>query len=130
VLLFWPEALPKGGPRPETVVSIVMDKPQDLTRLTQPGVKRTRGGDSGSALERLVESVSVGTRDAAAPTSGAEPVRYRVERFDFLLHPTVRVDAGEPSFQLDDRPDSSFRLVVPRAAGILPTRIAVRLEGC
>jgi hypothetical protein len=125
--LFWPDGLPKGGPRPETVVSIVTDEPQDLTRLTQSGVTPMLSDMGGSALQRLVESVSVGTRDAASQAQVADVVGYRVERFDFLLHPTARVDTSEPPFELDDRPDPSFRLVVPRAAEALPTRIAVRL---
>jgi Caspase domain len=125
--LFWPEGLPKGGPRPEAVVSIVTDRPQDLRRLSQPGVARTRG-DADSALQRLVESVNVGRRDALPETEVEDVVRYRVERFDFLLHPTARVAADEPAFELDDRPDPSFRLVVPRAAEALPARVAVRLR--
>jgi hypothetical protein len=125
--LFWPQGLPRGGPRPETVVSIVTDKPQDLTQLSQPGVKGTRGEEGSSALQRLVESVNIGVRDAAAQADIVDVVRYRVERFDFLLHPTSRVDADEPTFELDDRPDPSFRLVIPRAAEALPTRVAFRL---
>jgi hypothetical protein len=55
-------------------------------------------------------------------------VRYRVHRFDFVLHPTSRPDGGaEPRFEVDERPDPSFRLVVPRGVDP-PRRVAVRLK--
>jgi hypothetical protein len=55
-------------------------------------------------------------------------VRYRVHRFDFVLHPVPRPDGGaEPRFEVDERPDPSFRLVVPRGVEP-PNRVAVRLK--
>lgn len=126
VELYWPADLPAGQPRPETFVSIVTDQPQDLTRLSQGGV-RARGPVGGSALQRLVEDVVVGTRDGRAPEQPVSAVRYQIERFDFLLHPGRR-PAEEPSFEIDERPDPSLRLVIPRAGGPAPENVAVRLK--
>ena len=55
-------------------------------------------------------------------------MRYRVHRFDFVLHPVTRPGGGaEPKFEVDERPDPSFRLVVPRGVEP-PSRVAVRLK--
>lgn len=125
--LFWPGDLPAGHPRPETFVSIVTDQPQDLTRLGQGGVRMRGAARSGSSLQRLIEDLVVGVRDARPPEQPVSVVRYRVERFDFYLHAESR-PGSEPTFEIDERPDLSFRLVVPRAAGPVPQRIAVRLK--
>ena len=127
VELFWPEDLPAGLPRQETFVSIVTDQPQDLTRLGQGGVRMRGAARSGSSLQRLVEDLAVGMRDARPPGQLVNVVRYRIERFDFYLHAESR-PGGEPAFEIDERPDLSFRLMVPRAAGPVPQRIAVRLK--
>lgn len=130
--LYWPGDVPAGAPRPETLVTIVSDgKVDGLKRLEQPGV-RARGarseGAPSSALELLIEDLDTGRRDARPPSGGVEPVRYRVHRFDFVFHAERRGgEADEPAFEVDERPDPSFRLVVPRAAGV-PSRVAVRLK--
>src|SRR5262249_41953233 len=127
VQLYWPADPPTGPPRLETFVSIVTDQPQDLTRLGQGGV-RTRGAErTGSLLQRLLEDLAVGVRDGRPPEQQVRAVRYRVERFDFYLHAESR-PSREPPFEIDDRPDLSFCLVVPRAAGPVPQRVAVRLK--
>ncbi len=82
--LYWPDGLPRGVPRPETLVAVVTDRPQDLTRLAQRGIARR--GPGGSALQRLVDDVVTGVRDARAPGAAEPPVRYRVARCDVLLH--------------------------------------------
>lgn len=127
VELFWPDDLPAGLPRPETFVSIVTDRPQDLTRLCQGGVRMRGAARKGSSLQRLVEDLGAGVRDARPPGQPVSVVRYRIERFDFYLHAETR-PGREPAFEIDERPDPSFRLVVPRAAGPVPQRIAVRLK--
>jgi hypothetical protein len=127
VELFWPDDLPAGLPRPETFVSIVTDQPQDLTRLRQGGVRTRGAARSGSSLQRLVEDIAAGVRDARPPEQPVSVVRYRIEHFDFYLHAEGRPGA-EPDFEIDERPDPSFRLVVPRAAGPVPQRLAVRLK--
>lgn len=127
--LFWPD-IPAGAPRPETFVVIVADEKVDgLKRLEQTGV-RARGsrGAPVSALGRLVEALEVGRRDARPYPEAARPTRYLVHRFDFVLHPTARPEIEpEPAFEVDERPDPSFRLVLPRSADV-PSRVAVRLK--
>ena len=127
--LFWPDGLPETGSRPETLLTLVADSPvAGLTALTQTGVK-TRSLAPRSGLERLVEDLAVGTRDARPQASTAKTTRYRVYRFDFLLHPRARPAGGqEPVFEVDERPDPSFRLVTPRALAALPQQVAVRLS--
>jgi hypothetical protein len=130
--LFWPDGLPMEGPRPETLVTLVADAPvSGLRALEQPGV-RTRSVDRGprSALDLLIEDLAAGTRDAAVVGAGAaRQTRYRVHRFDFLLHPETRPPGDtEPEFEIDDRPDPSMRLIVPRALGSVPEQVAVRLS--
>ena len=127
VELYWPDDLPAGLPRPETFVSIVTDQPQDLTRLGQGGVRTRGAARGGSPLQRLVEDLAVGVRDARPPGQPVHVVRYGIERFDFYLHAESR-PGEEPPFEIDERPDPSLRLVVPRAAGPVPRRLAVRLN--
>ena len=45
-----------------------------------------------------------------------------------MLNPEKRVDDQEPEFEIDERPDLSFRLVVPRAPVAAPDHVAVRLS--
>ncbi|MFE6158105.1 caspase family protein [Streptomyces sp. NPDC056486] len=125
VQLFWPNDLHRGTPRPESFVCVVTDRPQDLSRLAQSGIGQRGAG--GSALQRLLDDLVVGVRDARPADSGQARVRYRVTRFDFHLHPGARPGA-EPAFDIDERPSASFRLVAPRAAGPVPDRVAVRLR--
>ena len=108
-------------------MSIVTDQPQDLTRLGQGGARTRGAARAGSSLQRLVEDLAVGVRDARPPGQPVNVVRYRIERFDFYLHAESR-PGEEPPFEIDERPDPSFRLVVPRAAGPVPQRLAVRLQ--
>ncbi|MBA2278540.1 MAG: hypothetical protein H0W06_12340 [Chloroflexia bacterium] len=129
--LFWPEGLPKTGPRPETLVTLVADAPvSGLRALEQAGVK-TRSVERGprSALDQLIEDLAVGTRDASAVAGSANPTRYQVHRFNFLLHPGSRPTGdAEPAFEVDERPHPSMRLITPRAIGPTPEQVAVRLS--
>ena len=127
VELYWPADLPAGLPRPETFVSIVTDQPQDLTRLGQGGVRARGAARSGSALQRLVEDLAVGMRDGRPPGQPVNTVRYQIERFDFYLHAESR-PAEEPPFEIDERPDPSLRMVIPRTGGQVPQNVAVRLK--
>jgi hypothetical protein len=128
--LFWPPAVPSSAPRAETFITIVSDsKITGLGSLEQAGIEsRTARRGQGSNLERLIDEVAAGRRDSRPAPGDATRVRYRVHRFDFVLHPEVRAgEADEPSFELDERPDPSFRLVVPR--GVEPPRnVAVRIK--
>ena len=125
--LYWPDDLPRTAPRPESIVTVITDRRQDLTRLYQPGVSRA-GEGSPSPLEQLVDAVATGTRDARPSQPREETVRYRVVRLDFVLNPEKRADDQEPEFEIDERPDLSFRLVVPRAPVTAPDHVAVRLS--
>jgi hypothetical protein len=128
--LFWPEGVPQGGPRPETFVAIVADRKVDgLGRLEQAGVKtRGRGEGPATSLEAIIDDVNAGRRDSRPADKPAATTRYRVVPLDFVFHPVARGEADdtEPDFDVDERPDPSFRLVVPRAASA-PSRVAVRL---
>lgn len=128
--LYWPEGLPAEGPRPETFVTLVADAPVAGLRALEQSGMRTRSMDRGpqSALDVLIESLAAGTRDATAVSGAVKQTRYRVHRLDFLLHPTTRPSGQtEPAFEIDDRPDPSMRLIVPRSLGSVPDQIAVRL---
>ena len=131
IALSWPTGLPEDVPRAESVVTIVADRRIDgLRTLEQAGVtQRGNASGGGSTLGRLLEEVATGRRDMRPTTPGTTPpVRYRVHRFDFVLHPVPRPDGGaEPRFEVDERPDPSFRLVVPRGVEP-PSRVAVRLK--
>ena len=127
--LGWPDGLPTDVPRAESVVTIVADAKIDgLSRLQQRGVvARSAARGTGTTLRRLVDDLATGRRDSVRPAGAAPALRYRVERFEFVLHPVPRPDAvEEPPFEVDERPDPSFRLVTPRGAQP-PGRIAVRL---
>ncbi|MFD5697290.1 caspase family protein [Streptomyces lasiicapitis] len=125
VELFWPDDLPRGAPRPESFIAVVTDRPQDLTRLAQRGTARRTPG--GSPLQRLADDIVTGVRDARRPDHMEPAVRYRVARCDFHLHPGRR-PGPEPAFAVDERPDPTFLLVPPLAAGPVPRRLAVRLR--
>jgi hypothetical protein len=125
IFLNWPRRIPVDTPRAESLLVIITDAKVDrLADLGQRGVSRGRN-DSTSALARLISNLSVGRRDMV-PVENS-PIRHRVQRFDFMLHPTTRPADGEPTFEIDERPDPSFRLVVPRAASAVPRRLAIRL---
>ena len=118
--VYWPPAVPGDGPRPETMITIVADeKVTGLGRLEQAGITaRTRSAEAKSDLEQLVEDLGAGRRDARPPTSAAKPTRYRVHRLRLPLPSDGAPGRGRPSppFEIEERPDPSFRLVVPRAA--------------
>jgi hypothetical protein len=129
--MFWPDGVPAGGPRPETFIVVVADRKVDgLARLAQAGVKtRTAGQAPATTLDAIIDSIDSGRRDSR-PAAGAAPAptRYLVVPLDFVFHPAERGgDETEPEFEMDERPDCSFRLVVPRAAAA-PSRVAVRLK--
>ncbi|MEU7469507.1 hypothetical protein AB0A94_13375 [Streptomyces sp. NPDC044984] len=94
VTLFRPDGLPEGSPRPGTFLAVVTDRPQDLSRLAQEGVKHTPEARD-SSLQRLLGDLLNGVRDGHAPAwadGGNQVVRYRVERFEAYLHPERRTD--------------------------------------
>jgi hypothetical protein len=90
--LSWPDGLPPDEPRPETFMAVFTDGEHDL-RAVASGTTR-----------------SIGER----PADRAAPLRYRVERFEFLL---------DPGFQLAE-PRAGIDRGGSRAA---PMSLAVRL---
>ncbi|MDN3025893.1 caspase family protein [Streptomyces sp. S.PB5] len=124
--LVWPEEVPRGRAREESFVLVVADRPVDrIGRLGTSGA--SRGLPATDGLERLVAELDTGRRDVPAPGRRNNGVRWRVERFDFLLHSVERPVEDEPVFEVDERPDASFRLVTPRGVDA-PGRVAVRLK--
>ena len=125
IRMTWPDGLPRGVARPESIVAIVTDRPVDVRALAQPGLVERSAHGQGS-LQRLLEAVASGVRDAAPPEE--EVVLYRVERLEFLLYPTAAPDLSEPSFGLDERPNVSLRLMPPQSPVVPPRDVAVRLR--
>lgn len=126
--MFWPPDLPGPAARPETFVTVVTDRRQDLSRLRQAGVSRAPDESPRSPLEQLVDAVSTGVVRHVRPRQAPATVRYRVARHDVFLHPVRRVVDDEPDFAIDERPDVSFRLVVPRSDAAPPGHVSVRLR--
>lgn len=134
--LFWPSGVPRAEPRQETFLVVVSDRPvTGLARLEQEGVvRRSARGTApitrdrpATELERLVDAVVDGRRDARPPAAPS-PLKYRVVGIDVVFHATTRPTGdGEPPFTVDERPDESFRFVIPRGTDV-PRRVAVRLK--
>ena len=131
--LFWPEGLPKTGPRPETLITLIADRPVAGLRALEQQALRTRSLPSppSSGLDMLMANMAAGNRDMRPESGGAGAggaTRYRVERLDFVLHPRGRpTGMHEPPFEVDDRPDPSFRILAPRSLEPPPEHVSVRL---
>ncbi len=79
VALSWPAELPRGVPRPETIVVLVTSAPLDCRVLEQDGV-RAAPFLTGSALGRSIRSLN-GSRDHGGK------VEFAVRTIDFELVP-------------------------------------------
>ena len=142
--LSWPEAIPRDGhARPESLVVIVSDTPQDLRALESPGMTRISKGLEGqhSELERLVDQAASGrTRDLGAETAPPD-VHYAVRHIRFLVDPTdvgpttrsaggaalrLAPPARDEGFLMDDRPDPSAAYRRSRGAPA-PGALAIQL---
>ena len=122
--LAWPESLPQDGGRPETFVVIVADSAQDLSPLA------TRDElTEDSPLQRELGAARSGVRNWAPEVPATQPrrMRYRVDLWDVILEPGPRPRLDEPAFALDDRPDITLRMLIPRGAIAPPSNVAVRL---
>lgn len=128
--LYWPDGLPATGPRPETLLTIVADRPvSGLWSLEQEGI-RTRSSSQRpvGGLDGLIAELATGTRDLRPVAGSADQTRYLVSRLDFLLQPHPRpTGTGEPTFEIDERPDSSLRLLAPRSPEPAPKHVSLRL---
>jgi len=85
----WPQAAPADGvARPETLVVIVSDQPQDLTMVETGFAHRDFGL---SSLQRLMGSVqSAAKRDIMLEEAETADVRFALRFVEFDLHPDPR----------------------------------------
>ena len=122
--LYWPDLVPRDGPRLEALVVFVMDGPEDLGSLQQLGMR----GKGGGQLRQLVQQLGFGgTRDAPPEQPSVDERRYAVEHIEFLLSPGPAPVRESAEFLRDDRPHVSMRTLAPRALSPPPATIAVRL---
>lgn len=88
--LSWPDEVPKDGlPRPESLVVIITDRPQDLRALVSPEEAAPKGERARrSELERLADQFATGrTRDVGAETVPPD-VRYAVRHISAMVDPS------------------------------------------
>lgn len=122
--LQWPASLPGDGGRLETFVVVVADRAQDLSSL------QTRDAvEAPTPLQAALEEAHTGIRNWSAES---EPVptaalRYKVETCDVILESGPRPRLDEPEFALDQRPDLSLRMLIPRNGASAPEKVALRL---
>ncbi|HTJ67627.1 MAG TPA: caspase family protein [Actinospica sp.] len=87
VPLIWPVGLDPAKARPETVLVLVSEAPQNVAVLSQSGVGRSEAAaDPRSPLENLLRQV-IGHREFLLPRPGERAVRYDAHTVDFQLSP-------------------------------------------
>jgi Caspase domain len=118
--LGWPRDVPDDSARPDTLVVIAADRPADLRALETAG----RDARSGVELSSLLAEVRTGVRELEAVRG--DSLRYLTKRLDLLLVPSPRPRDDEPPFEIDDTPDFTARLAVPRGVDV-PSHLAVQL---
>ena len=124
--LTWPKGVPEDGPRDESLMVIVSDKPQDIRPLQGRGMRGL--GTQLSSLQNIVDQIGlVATRDFGSE-EGAPNVRYAVERIDFQLSPVPASDREKGDFLIDERPSLSILSVMPKSIADPPSKIAIRLK--
>jgi hypothetical protein len=85
--LSWPAGLDPAQARPETVLLLVSDAPQDVSVLGQRGLDRHQGPpDRGSPLTGML-SQAAGGRDFVLPQRDEPVVRYDARTIEFDLAP-------------------------------------------
>ncbi|MEV7193583.1 caspase family protein [Streptomyces sp. NPDC093510] len=90
VRVFWPQDVPKHGPRPETVHLLLGNRPVDFTPLISRGARELARHDPGHPLRHLLDEVWEGALDHRRdqePERDRE-LRYRVLTTHALMHPT------------------------------------------
>lgn len=88
--LYWPPEVPDDGqPRPESLIVVIADSPQDLKTLEARDTTAAKGLAAGqSDLERIADQISTArTRNLKAVEAPVD-VRYAVEQISFMLDPT------------------------------------------
>jgi hypothetical protein len=121
IWLSWPaDGLPRDEPRSETFIAVFTDGEHDIRAVATSGIAPRDGSDLGGAtsgsLQRMVDLATTGASRSIGerPTPRPAPLRYCVERFEFLL---------DPGFQIDESIDVTDR---DRSRGA-PVDVAVRL---
>ncbi len=125
--LQWGDGVPNDGPRPESLVVIVMDRPQDLRVFEQEGM-RNFGSTVRSQLQDLLLQFAYGTTRDLSPNSSAADVHYAIRHIDFLVDPNCRPIDDGPTFLIDERPAQGFFVRSHRSADRPPRNVAVRLK--
>jgi hypothetical protein len=126
--LSWPEGVPLGAPRSETVLVLAMSARTDLSTLAQEGV---RGGASrgGPTLRQLADQIGTGSLRNLAPVAGGPVLRYSLHRKDFLVYPVAAPADETARFAVDARPDLSLRLGFRPPVAEPARAVEVRLTG-
>jgi hypothetical protein len=125
--LKWADVIPDDGPRPESLVVIVSDQPQNVQVFEQQGM-RTLSSTHESPLKLLLTQYAQGgIRDISTDTGRAD-VLYAVQHIDFFVSPIHRPIDDGPTFLIDERPAPGFFERSHRGVDKLPQRVAVRLE--
>jgi caspase domain-containing protein len=128
--LSWPAGVPKDEPRPETIVVMTTEKPQNLRPVEQESLSATtRGGGGGSALAQLVSRAQGGgTRDLSRPQ---EAEGFLVHPIEFQLSPWPLGLPTSEGFLVDDRPPPTAIAfaVAEGAAAAKGTRAGLALAG-
>ncbi|MCA9718272.1 MAG: hypothetical protein KC468_26605, partial [Myxococcales bacterium] len=118
---WWPRDVPADGPRLETLLVFLSDRPHDLRALETPGVRSlTRAPLRG-------ESPSAAARAGSSRDHATGELRYAVESIDFFVHPEPARLRDDGRFLLDERPDASFLATPPPRARRPPAGVHVRL---
>jgi hypothetical protein len=95
--LSWPDGLPADEPRPETFMAVFTDGEHDLRAVATAGITARAGSGTSHAgtLQQHVDLAATGTTRSIGerPAHRVAPLRYRVERFEFLLDPGFQLAA-------------------------------------
>jgi hypothetical protein len=126
--LAWAAGIPQDTPRPESLIVILTDAPQDLRTLETKGMGARRDlGESRSQLQQLISQVAWGGKRDLPTEAEGHDVAYEVCHLDFLVDPLGAPAGPEASFLIDERPDPSMLHWSPRTLTEAPTKVAVRL---
>ncbi len=125
--LKWSDTVPDDGPRPESLVVIISDKPQELRAFEQRGMRAIKGPPE-SQLQQILSQYAQGVLRDLSPDTGGTDVRYTVRHIDFLVAPGRRPPGDEPTFLIDERPAPGFLWRSHKGGERPPERVAVRLK--
>jgi hypothetical protein len=125
--LKWSDTVPDDGPRPESLVVIISDKPQDLRAFEQRGMRAIVGPPE-SQLQQILSQYAQGSLRDLSPETGRTDVRYAVRHIDFLVAPGHHPAGDEPTFLIDERATLGFLWRSRKGGEMPPERVAVRLK--